>query len=133
MSKHFGEILGLEMMERGNGRVVYEMDLRPEHCNRHGSLHGGVMMAVLDAVGLWSFPPEDGRIEEAPRAATASFNCNFLRAALRDQTKRIRASGQMVKRGKTLYYATVALHSLPDDQVLAMGQGVYTLIPASKP
>ncbi|HMN82071.1 MAG TPA: PaaI family thioesterase [Burkholderiaceae bacterium] len=129
---HFGEVLGMRLTERADGRAQFTLELRPELCNVHGSVHGGVVMAVLDAVGLWALPSEPGRMTDAPRAATAAFNCNFLRAARRDQSQALRATGTLVKRGRTTYFATAELHSEPDGQLLATGQGVYTLIDAAR-
>lgn len=128
MSSHFGEVLGLTLVQRTDGLAVYSLQVRPEHCNVHGSVHGGVVMAVLDAAGLWAYPPEPGKEHQAPRAATAAFTCSFLRAAVAQKIHSLRATAQLVKRGRTTYFASVQLHSEPDEQLIATGQGVYTLI-----
>jgi uncharacterized protein (TIGR00369 family) len=44
----FGKLLGIQMIEHGNGRAVLEVALRPELLNSAGVAHGGVTMTILD-------------------------------------------------------------------------------------
>lgn len=124
--KHFGEMLGLRLVERAGGRAVFELDLRDEHCNLNGSVHGGVVMAMLDATGLWADASASGDPAETPRGATVALNCNFLRAARLADTRLLRASAEVTRRGRSMYFSSIAVHALPGEHLLATGQGVYS-------
>jgi uncharacterized protein (TIGR00369 family) len=53
----FGQMLGFRVTEWREGFVRMEMDVRPEHLNRSGVLHGGIVSALLDTAcgyaGTW--------------------------------------------------------------------------------
>jgi uncharacterized protein (TIGR00369 family) len=53
----FGQMLGFRVTEWRDGFVRMEMDVRPEHLNRSGVLHGGIVSALLDTAcgyaGTW--------------------------------------------------------------------------------
>jgi len=53
----FGQMLGFRVIEWREGFVRMEMDVRPEHLNRSGVLHGGIISALLDTAcgyaGTW--------------------------------------------------------------------------------
>lgn len=125
MKAHFGEVLGMRLVERADGHAVFELDLREELCNLHGSVHGGVVMSMLDAAGLWAGGTAGRSATEPPRAATAALNCNFLRAARLAETSVLRATASVTKRGRTTYFSSILLHSHPGGDLLASAQGVY--------
>lgn len=117
---HFGELLGLEHVETGNGRAVVEVAVSQELLNRYGTVHGGVLMTLMDVAGLWA-GCESGA---APRASTVSLTCNFLASAAPQPGERLRAVAEVAKRGRSLYFSTVSVSST-DGHVLCMGQSVY--------
>ncbi|MDJ0630589.1 MAG: hydroxyphenylacetyl-CoA thioesterase PaaI [Rhodobacter sp.] len=41
--------LGIEIVEVDEGRAVLAMTVRPEHCNGHGTCHGGVSFSLADS------------------------------------------------------------------------------------
>lgn len=53
----FGRMLGFRVTEWRDGHVRMEMDITPEHLNRSGVLHGGVIASLLDTAcgyaGTW--------------------------------------------------------------------------------
>lgn len=123
---NFGELLGMRLVERSEGMAVFELDLREEHCNLYGSVHGGVVMAMLDACGLWAGASNSEEGASAPpRAATAAMNCNFLRAARLEETSRLRATAQVTRQGRSMYFASITLHAHPVGRLIATAQGVY--------
>ncbi len=44
----FASHLGIRIKEKGDGRAVLELDLRPELMNSYDAAHGGVVMTLLD-------------------------------------------------------------------------------------
>jgi uncharacterized protein (TIGR00369 family) len=117
---HFGDVLGLEHVETGNGRAVVEVAVTSELFNRHGTVHGGVLMTIMDVAGLWA-GCESGA---APRASTISLTCNFLASAALAPGERLRAVAEVVKRGRSLYFSTITVSSAAG-HVLCVGQSVY--------
>lgn len=122
---HFGDVLGMRRTEAIAGESCFEIEIGPEHLNRHGTVHGGVLMAMLDTAGLWSI--SDPHDEAAPKAVTVSLNCNFVgRSEAGDS--RIRAKGRISKLGRRTYFASIVAESHPSGQLVATGQGIYSKI-----
>jgi len=48
---NFGDIMGFRRINAGSYEASFETTLGPEHLNRHGTVHGGVVMALWDAAG----------------------------------------------------------------------------------
>jgi len=44
----FGQLLGLEMTERGDGLSRCQLTVRPELLNPHGVMHGGAIYSLAD-------------------------------------------------------------------------------------
>lgn len=67
--------LGITTLEAGPGRMVACLEARDELFNPFGSLHGGVVSALVDhALGAVLYPV----IERGRWAATTEFKLNFL-------------------------------------------------------
>ena len=45
---HFGDVLGMQKTRAVADEACFEIEIGPEHLNRHGTVHGGVLMAMLD-------------------------------------------------------------------------------------
>jgi len=72
----FGRMLGFRVPEWRDGYVRMEMDVRPEHLNRSGVLHGGIVSALLDTAcgyaGTWC-----GKRGHVRWAVTVSLTTHF--------------------------------------------------------
>lgn len=69
--------LGIRTTDVGPGTMTAELDVRPELLNPFGSLHGGVVSALVDHVlGAVLYPV----IERGRWAATTEFKVNLLAA-----------------------------------------------------
>ena len=123
---NFGAVLGFEHLESPEGIAIIELKLRQEHCNLHGFVHGGVLMSLMDAAGLWANALKDGSV---PAAATASLNCNFLRGARSGKVESLRAEGEVTKRGRAIYFSSISEYASPGGDLVASGQGVYSIAP----
>ncbi|HMO31158.1 PaaI family thioesterase [Enterovirga sp.] len=51
VESNFGRHLGLRLVSAEPDRVVAELLVGEEHCNRNGVLHGGAIMALADNTG----------------------------------------------------------------------------------
>jgi uncharacterized protein (TIGR00369 family) len=120
---HFGEVLKMRRAEAIAGEACFEIEIGPEHLNRHGTVHGGVLMAMLDTAGLWAISDPDD--EAAPKAVTVSLNCSFVgRSEAGDSV--IRATGRISQQGRRTYFASIVAESHPSGRLVATGQGIYS-------
>jgi uncharacterized protein (TIGR00369 family) len=124
-SSPFNDFLGLHWVSWVEGEAVAELDLREEHLNRSGSLHGGVMCTLLDAVcsrsGCWA--PEGAPLV---RASTVSLTTNFLRGATAGV---VRATGRHRPGGGTQIFSAVGELMDAEGRVLALAQGTFRYRP----
>jgi uncharacterized protein (TIGR00369 family) len=75
-----GKLLGREVVEvdQENGGAVLRFRAQPEFLNRHGTVQGGLLCAMLDsatALALYAVLPADST------ALTANLNVSFLKPA----------------------------------------------------
>lgn len=73
---HSGDVLGMRRTEGSAGEATFEIQIGPKHLNRHGTVHGGVLMAMLDTAGFWAVSDPDNATP--PKAVTVSLNCNCV-------------------------------------------------------
>ena len=114
------DYLGIRLASVGDGRCTFELDLEPRHLNRQGSVQGGVTATLLDAAcgyaGLPAGP--DGALGHA---VTVMLTISYLSKA---STGRLRATAQLTRAGKSLYFASAELTT--DAGVLvATAQGTF--------
>ena len=43
------QAMGMQIIEVDEGRAVLEMTVRPDHCNGHGTCHGGISFSLADS------------------------------------------------------------------------------------
>jgi len=122
-AEHFGQTLGFEHLPAAPSTAVLELRIQRRHCNRHGSVHGGVLMSILDTAGMWANTPSG----EIAGGATVSISCNFLKGVHMDKYQSIRATAQVTRKGSRLYFANVEVHALPGEELAATAQAVYAL------
>jgi len=69
--------LGVKFVEFGPGRLVAEMEVKPEHLTPFEIIHGGIMAALVDHVlGCVLYP----LMPRGAWAATTEFKLNYLAA-----------------------------------------------------
>ena len=116
----FVDLLGIELLEKGDGRAKIGFDPAPDHLNSWQGIHGGVLMTLLDTV-----------LSSAARAldpacsgcATVEMKTNFLAAA----SGRVLAQGWAQRAGRSLIYAEGEVTD-PQGGVLAKANGTFKLI-----
>ena len=72
-----GRLLGMRPGVIGDGRCSWALTVRPDHLNPYGTVHGGVVYALVDqAMGGALF----SRLEPGERCATLEIKINYLTA-----------------------------------------------------
>lgn len=74
----FSDLMGVEILERSQDRVVGRLTVRDELCTAGGILHGGAFMAFADALGAVGAVMN---LEPGARTTTLESKTNFLRSA----------------------------------------------------
>ena len=121
----FVEHLGIRILERAEGLVKLRLDPRPELANSWGSVHGGVLMTMLD-VALASA----GRAldENCNGALTVEMKVNFIAAA----TGPVLGEGRAQRAGRSLIFSEGELRG-EDGTLLAKATGTFKLLyPSAK-
>lgn len=94
----FVEHLGIQMLEKADGRVSLRLDPVPEHLNSWKGVHGGVLMTLLDV----SISSAARALDPACiGASTVEIKVNFLAAA----TGSMFAQGQAQRAGRSLIFS----------------------------
>lgn len=116
----FVEHLGMRITDKQPGRVRLRLEPRPELENSWGSLHGGVLMTLLD-VALASA----GRsLDEACNGAlTVEMKVNFIAAA----SGAVLGEGRAQRAGRSLIFAEGELTGA-DGTLLAKATGTFKLL-----
>lgn len=125
MATHFGELLGIEHLSAPEGVALLELALQPQLCNRMGTVHGGVLMSLLDTAGLWACAAPG----QTPRATTVSLACSFLAPATLAGTPRLSARAEVVKRGRSMVFCSIVV-TAADGRPIAMAQGSFMQLAA---
>ena len=119
--QHFEGVMAFERVEWRQGYVRIRVTLGPQHRNRQGFIHGGVIGALLDSAGMFAgtYDPQTGR---GKAAVTVSTACQFIGASKGDA---VEAIGELTRAGRSLYFADAKVLDPETGGVLASGQGTY--------
>ena len=114
--------LGIRADEIGPGRLVCSLDARAELLNPFGSLHGGVVSALVDHVlGAVVYP----LIPQGAWAATTEFKLNLLAAISAGQVTAV-AEGELADLIPRRT-AVVRIDVSNLDRLVAIGQGTVLI------
>ncbi len=104
----FVDHLGALMIEEGNGTAMLILDLRPEHRNKHGAAHGGVVMTLLD-IAMARAVRGQTRHQGDPDhgVVTIEMKSSFFKPGLGE---RLFAKGTSVHRTTSMCFAEAELH-----------------------
>jgi len=113
-----------EMDQRdGSCRVI--LDLMPQHLNRNGVLHGGIVAMLLDVVCGNTASAFFDSVEH-PLLVTVSLNASYVAAT---QGGRVTATAQAAGGGRSIAYVNGELRG-EDGALLATAAGVFKRIRA---
>ncbi len=113
--------LGIEDLGPRDGGYELEVEMAPIHRSRAGLAHGGLLFTLLDAA--------IGRaiMHELPKGVgspTVEMKINYFRTV---QRGRLRARGEVVRRGKRLVYAEGEIRD-EAGKLVARATGTFFLV-----
>jgi uncharacterized protein (TIGR00369 family) len=116
----FVEHLGVRILEKGDGVLRLRLDPRPELENSWGSVHGGVLMTLLDVALASAGRSLD---ERCNGALTVEMKVNFIAAAQGP----VLGEGRAQRAGRSLIFSEGELRSV-DGTLLAKATGTFKLL-----
>jgi uncharacterized protein (TIGR00369 family) len=120
--------LGLTFTLAEEGRIVGSLVVGPEHLNRMGYVHGGVLCTMLDAgaccAGLFSPPGRPTRY-----AITLSLATQFTRAV---KSGRLTVEGRQISGSRKIYTGEARVLD-EQGELVAHGIGTFSWRPGSSP
>ena len=113
---------------QADGRARCWLDLGPQHLNRHGVLHGGLISTLLDSA---SGATGSLRVDASGRAPflTLSLTVQFLAPA---SAGRVTAIGQITGGGRSTLFIDGELRA-EDDTLIATSTGVFKPVRPARP
>jgi uncharacterized protein (TIGR00369 family) len=118
------KLLGREIIEidTANGAVKVRFTAQPQFLNRHGTVQGGMLCAMLDAataLALYAVLPAE------MTAVTTQLNVSFLKPA---RLGTLTATGKLMTRDRRIGESTAEL-SDPDGVVVATANARLRILP----
>ena len=115
----FATHLGIELLDRGDGRARLRLKLRPELMNSFQAAHGGVVMTLLDIAMAVAARTRD---PDAVGAITVEMKASFLATGEGTLT----ADGVCLHLGKSLAFCEARVHG-SDGKLAATASGTFML------
>ena len=125
----FEAVMGFQLAIWEPAFCQFRVPLGPQHLNRAGRPHGGVVSALIDAAGMFA-GNKDGETGCRRNAVTVSMACNFIGAA---KGELLVCEGKLMKSGSSTFFAEARLLDGDDGALLASGQGAYKFMELRQP
>ena len=123
----FHKLIGVELLRRGEGHARCRLPVTENiRGGVAGSVHGGVLSALVDIVTLSAIATVVNPAEDQ-MAGTAELSISYLRPALGDA---VYADARVLKKGRQLAVVDVDVTD-PDGRLVAKGRVSYALRPRS--
>jgi uncharacterized protein (TIGR00369 family) len=106
----------------GIGFAVMDIEVRPEHIQAFGFVHGGVFASLIDTAAFWSGFCE---LDEGTGITTADLKVNYLAPV---QEGKFAARGRTIKMGKTLGLAEATVTDTAG-RIVAHGTSSLIVLP----
>ena len=114
------QALGMSLAEVEEGRALLRVQVRPEHLNADGIVHGGVLPAIADeAMGNALRTLHGARAQ----VLTADVHLQYLRPVRAGAA--LLAEGRVVQAGRRLAFATVEIREEASGTLVARGSGTF--------
>ena len=116
----FGDYVGIEPLEQGDGFVRTALEIKPELMNSWGVAHGGAVMTLLDLTLGMAARSVDMR---SNGSITVELKVNFIKATI----GRIHAEGRAARAGKSLVFCEGEARDV-DENLCAKATGTFKLL-----
>lgn len=116
----FGQLLGMEVVELGDGRAMVELTAGEQHTNFLGVVHGGALFSLADAALAAASNSGDAT------AVASVVTIHLLRACRPGDRLLARAEQEHAGGRVALYRITVV--RMPDRELVAVAQGQVTIV-----
>lgn len=118
----FGQLLGVESIQRGPEGASIDFELAAHHCNKRGVAHGGLLATLLDmtlgASVIAAIRPEEW-------CATIDLDLQFIAPA---RLGPIRVTGEVLRRARRIAFAEGRIHDA-SGRLLTTARGTWTIWP----
>lgn len=119
---NFNELLGLEFVSSADAVYVLQLQIRPEHLNVQGFVHGGVLCTLLDTAMSRAFLGETPGQHRS--GATLELKVNFLKGV---RSGTLTATGRLVTGTRRTAYVEGEIRG-GDDSLVARSSGTILQI-----
>lgn len=121
----FNPWVGMRLERLADGEADFSLDVRPEHLNLMGGLHGGVISSLADtATGV----AMHSALDDGWTHVTTSLHVTFLASGREDD--RVLARGRVLRRGRRFGYAEADV-ARADGSLLARASATFLIQPES--
>lgn len=120
----FAKLLGIQLESHEPGHSVMSMEIREEHKQNHGVVHGGAVAALIDSAMALAIMPMLGENE---RTTTVDLTIHYLRP-LTEGTAR--ATARVVRGGRRVITVSAELFD-HQDKLAATGISTYLRLSTS--
>ncbi|XP_013189366.1 acyl-coenzyme A thioesterase 13-like [Amyelois transitella] len=107
----------LKVVACGDGRMVTEFKVGPEHLNQRGTLHGAFIAHLVDAISTYALTTNE---KVDTRGVSIDLSVSFLTAAREGDNIEVEAVTK--KTGKKIAFLEVQVRNKDKNQVLAIGR-----------
>ncbi|KAM3968569.1 acyl-coenzyme A thioesterase 13 [Aphomia sociella] len=107
----------VKVVSCGNGRMVTEFQVGSEHLNQRGTLHGGFIAHLVDAISTYALTTNE---KVDTRGVSIDLSVSYLTAAKEGDNILVEAVTR--KTGKKVAFLEVEVRNKDNNQVLATGR-----------
>lgn len=112
-SSPFFSLLGIRLNELKFGQSFLELELKKNHLQLHGVVHGGVVATLIDAAGALATITQ---IDGIYSLTTLEMKLNYLSSA---KQGKITAHGRCIKLGRTIGVSEATIRN--EEKIIAHG------------
>lgn len=106
---------GMKVLSVNPGKVEMELEVKEEHLNNAGTLHGGMICTIVDSVSTYAI----ATTKDNKFGVSVDLNVSFLSAAFPGEKVTIKS--EVLRTGQNLAYADVNIYK-EDGKLVATGR-----------
>lgn len=115
-------LIGMTIAELELDRCRIELELRHDHLQPFGIVHGGVIATLIDTATFWA---AFMRLPEDAGLVNVDLKLNYLKAVVGG---RLRAEGECLRAGRQISYTIASVYDA-NDELVAHGTSTMMALP----